>query len=395
MSRYGSIMIQLTKHEADLATRMSKLKAAAGSHSPSIKTLLVELGLHELQVDACFLSNPYATDLFMARLARDLLDTKKIRDCLEYYPSQNSVLAARLSEHLNVDPSMLFIGNGAIEVIQAVLHRFGGQKIVVNLPTFSSYYEFAREDQSVYYYMLKKEENFQLDIDRYIGFIERCRPDTIVIINPNNPDGSYVKRHDLEHILDNIGWVKNIVIDESFVHFAYEGGQSYIPYHHHLLDRYRNLIIIKSMSKDFGLAGLRLGYSIMSPDKVSSLLRNGYLWNSNGLAEYFVQILNDPGFYADYEKVRLKYLHSTEDFFSKISQLPHIVAYPSRANFVLIELLEGIKAKTLTAKLLFTHGVYIRNCNDKIGLEGEFVRIAARSDTENKKIIDALGQILR
>ena len=387
-------MIHLTKSEEELNSKLSKLKAAAGSHSPSIKTLLIELGLKGLEVDACFLSNPYATDLFMKRLQKDLIETNAIRDCLEFYPSQNSVLAARLSEHLNIDPSMLFVGNGAIEIIQAVLHRFGGQKVVVNLPTFSSYYEFAREDQSVYYYMLKKEDKFHLDPDRYISFIERCRPDTVVLINPNNPDGSYIKRNELEQILDNIGWVKNIIIDESFVHFAYENGPSNIPYHHNLLDRYRNLIIIKSMSKDFGLAGLRLGYAIMSADKVSSLLRNGYLWNSNGLAEYFVQLLADREFYQEYEKVRIDYLHSTEKFFSAVEAIPHMAVYPSRANFILVELLNGIKAKTLTAKLLFSHGIYVRNCNDKIGLDGEFVRVAARSESENFKILTALTKVL-
>lgn len=185
-------MIKLNEEELSIANEIKRLKDEAGSHSPSIFTLMQKLSQLDIKVDACFLSNPYATDLFLRYFDEELIKTYKLRDFLEFYPSQNRVIAEVVSQAVNIDAKNIFIGNGAIEIIQAVMHRFVYDKIVVCIPTFSSYYEFAKKDTQVVFYQLDKEKDYALDLDDYIGFIKENRPQSIVLINPNNPNGGGV-----------------------------------------------------------------------------------------------------------------------------------------------------------------------------------------------------------
>lgn len=370
------------------------LKNKSGTHSPSLASIKDFIPDLKIEVDACFLSNPYATELFLEYFKKEMIDTGKVNALLEFYPSQNNIIAGFIEKRLDIEPGHVFIGNGAIEAIQAIIHRYCEGKIMITIPTFSAYYEYATAGQEVVHYQLKKEENYRLNINDYISKVEEEKPNTIVLINPNNPDGGYIKYDDLIYALDKLSWVQNIIIDESFIHFAYEDSdmelKSVVP---DVMDR-ENVYVIKSMSKDFGIAGVRCGYTVMAKNKVQDLLKNGYLWNSNGLAEYFFRLYAREDFLERYEVVRRKYITESLFFISELNQVKNIKVYPSRANFVLIELLNGSTATDITAKLLANYGVYVRNCDDKIGLDGEFIRVAARSQAENKIIIEAIKDVV-
>ena len=213
-------MITLTDDEKAIASAIKQLSDQAGSHSPSIFTIAEELPQLEIKIDACFLSNPYATDLVLEDFRKELIHTNKIKKVIEFYPSQNQVIADVLSTHLNVSARNIFIGNGASEVIQAVIHNFTTRKIIVNIPTFSSYYEFVKEGVAVVYNRLDPQENFNLNIEKYIQLFEKEKPDAIVLINPNNPSGGYIKRPDIQYLLNRLSWVEIVIIDESFILFA-------------------------------------------------------------------------------------------------------------------------------------------------------------------------------
>jgi len=383
-------MLILDSEEKSIADTIKRLKEEAGSHSPSVFTLTNELPALKIKVDACFLSNPYATDLFIKYLEDDVIKNNKLRDILEFYPSQNKVIAGTLSKNLNIPTENIFMGNGAIETIQAVIHNFVKSKILINLPTFSSYYEFAKNGIEVIYNKLDKNDKFQLDIEQFIQLIKKEKPDTIVLINPNNPTGSYIKLTDIKYILAECQEVENIIIDESFIHFSFEDDTYTFKSAAELVKYYNNLIIIKSVSKDFGIAGIRGGYALMNQNKVKFLLKNGYLWNISGLAEYFFNLYAKETFYQEYEKIRVKFIKDTQDFFANLSKIKQIKVYPSLANFALVELIDGSKCSDFCYKLLIKYGVYTRTCTDKTGLDGEFVRIAARSESENQIIIDSI-----
>ncbi|MEE9438577.1 MAG: aminotransferase class I/II-fold pyridoxal phosphate-dependent enzyme, partial [Saprospiraceae bacterium] len=184
-----------------------------------------------------------------------------------------------------------------------------------------------------------------------------------------------------------------LILDESFIHFAYEGADLYQISNQELIKQYPNLLIIKSMSKDFGIAGIRAGYGIMSKENVAKLLSNGYLWNVSGLADYFFKVYSEQKFTEEYEIVRKKYIMNTLMFLNELNGLETIKTYPSKANFALIEITNGMSSFDFTMELLINHGVYVRDCSDKIGLKGEFIRVASRSFEENLKILEAIKSI--
>ncbi len=370
------------------------LKKKSGSHSPSLSSIKEKIPELKISVDACFLSNPYATELFLDYFKKEMIDTNEIYSLLEFYPAQNRIIASYVEKQLNINSGQVFICNGAIEAIQAVIHRFSKGKLLVILPTFSSYYEYATKDSEVVFYKLRKENDFKLNTDDYISTVNEVKPNTIVLINPNNPDGGYISHFELKKIISNLPWVENIIIDESFIHFAYEDVDLRMKSIVSDVINLENVVVIKSMSKDFGIAGLRCGYAIMSKTRVENLLNNGYLWNSNGIAEYFFQLYSRKDFFDKYEIVRKKYINESKLFFNKLSDLPKIKIYPSRSNFILIELLDGLKADDVSAHLLCNYGVYVRNCNDKIGLNGEFIRVAARTNVDNEIIVNALKKTI-
>lgn len=387
-------MRKFTDAEAEFADKLVALKAESGSHSPSLLTLREELPDLEINVDACFISNPYATQLFLDYFKAELLDTGAIRDVLEFYPSQNQVIAALLAGHLGIDADRIFVGNGAIEIIQAVVHTFAKRKVLVTLPTFSSYYEFAEGRVDVAFHTLRKEDDFRLDPAEYLAVVEREKPDLITLINPNNPDGSYIPYEDLLGILRSLPADVTAVVDESFIHFAFEDLNLDIRSVISHCEEFPNLIVVKSMSKDFGVAGIRAGYAVMHPDRVAGLLRNGFLWNSNGLAEYFFRLYTREDFLAQYDIVRKQYILETQLFYRQLEKVKGLHVYPSMANFALVELVDGTTADELMQHLLVRHGVYVRTCSDKIGLNGEFLRIASRGLRENQQIIEALTDVL-
>ncbi len=377
--------------KSEVILKLNKLKSVSGSHSPSIETLKQLIPEIEIEIDACFLSNPYATDFFMSCLEDELIKTGKLREILEFYPPQNRDVAEYVSSLIQLPTNQIFIGNGAIEIIQAVLHNFVSKKLLIVLPTFSSYYEFIKEDCEVVYYQLKKENDFILDVDDFLNFVKTNEPDSVVLINPNNPNGGFFDKKTVVKILDNCPEVGSFIIDESFIHFAIENNDLINESAQDLSKRYENLIVIKSMSKDFGIAGIRAGYAIMRSERVNYLLKNGYLWNVSGLSAYFFRKYSEPDFQRTYEILRRKYIAETRQFMLELEMIkPNIKVYPSKGNFVIIELLNGITSRFFTMNLLLNHNIYVRDCSDKVGLDGEFVRVASRSFDENRKIIDAI-----
>lgn len=388
-------MIQLNTYEKKLSEQISSLKKSSGSHPPSIYTVIKSLENLSIKVDSCFLSNPYATEIFLKYFNDDIIENNKIRDLVEFYPSQNSVIAESLAKTIDIPKENILIGNGTIEIIQYLSLFLSIKKMVLILPTFSSYYEFLPKDTSIIHYTLNKEEDFQLNIDNYIKFVKIHQPDTIVLINPNNPNGRYIDLIKLEYICESLKEVSNIIIDESFIHFAYEDETLSPVSSSYFIHKFCNVTIIKSMSKDFGIAGIRAGYCLLPKIKIEQILSKGFLWNSNGLSEYFFDLYSRSNFQKEYEEVRTQYIKQSISFFHSLKSIDQIKAYSSKANFALIELLDGSKSFEFVHKLLIKNGIYTRDCEDKIGLNGEFVRIASRKDEENQYTLSAIKNLYK
>ena len=386
-------MITLSKEESIIFDKYKNLKNNSGTHSPSIFTIKNTIKELKISIDGCFLSNPYATDLFMDNFKEDVVKTSKLRDFLEYYPSQNQEIAKLLSKRLEINPRNILIGNGAIEIIQALLHNFIDSNVVICTPTFSSYYEFIKPGTKALFFKLDKSDDFKFRPDSYVKFLKKNKAKNIVLINPNNPNGGYLKLDELDDLLERLTFLDNIIIDESFIHFAHEDKQKSLISNNDIFKKNKNVSLIKSMSKDFGVAGVRCGYGILRKEMVEKTLENGYLWNSNGISEYFFRLFCNDDFYDSYQKVRLKYLQEMSFFSSELKRIKQIKTYPSSANFILLELIDGSSSDIFCAKMLIKYGIYLRSCTDKLGLDGSFVRIASRKYQENIHMIRSINQI--
>lgn len=371
------------------------LKGNSGLHSPNIHSIIKEIPEIKVDVDACYLSNPYATELFLDYLKRDIINTGRINDMIGYYPSPNTEIAKPISKTLNIPSSNILVCNGAVEGIQAILNMLTG-KLVIPIPTFSSYYEYCHNMLEPIYYNLAKERDYVLDLEEYAKFIHDKNINNVLIINPNNPTGSYINSSDIITFIEEHKHLDSIILDESFIHFASEDGNSNMQFNsiQGRINDFDNVFIVKSMAKDFGIAGLRCGYVLMRADHVRTCLSEGFLWNVNGIAEYFFELYGDKKFLLEYENHRKKYIADTLSFYTMLKELAGIKILPSNANFFLVEILNGSTSEDLTLKLLIEHNIYVRDCNDKIGLQGEYVRIASRTERENKMIYEALENSL-
>ena len=131
----------------------------------------------------------------------------------------------------------------------------------------------------------------------------------------------------------------------------------------------------------------------MEENRVERLLKNGFLWNINSIAEFFFNLYKDPSFLAEYNKARRKYINETKNFIDDLSKLENFKVIPSKANFVLLEIIDDRTSEEIMTDLLFDYGIYVRDCSDKIGLNGQYIRVASRSKAENLKIINALRSV--
>ena len=219
----------------------------------------------------------------------------------------------------------------------------------------------------------------------------RHTPSTVVIINPNNPDGGLIPHTALVGFLERVhDRVDQVIVDESFSHFTTEAVPATVA---DLVDVMPNLVVVNSLSKSHGVAGLRLGYAVMSAQRAKTL-RDRSLWNLNAFAEWFCTLLGDPSFQLTYEGARRRYVRDTRALFRGLATLPGAEAFPSSANFALLRL--DRPAAEVAGALLARHGIYVRDCADKRGLDhgGRFIRIAARTASENLRIVDGLRAVL-
>ena len=370
--------------ESEVIELLAGLRAESGSHAPSVGQLEQALpGL--VRLDACFLANPYATAEVLTRFRA--IPAAQLERMVSHYPTQAHSIAAQLAPHLGVPAAFLHLANGATEVIAAVLASNPGP-VLLSQPTFSAYHEFARGP--VLALQLEAAEDFRLDLGRLEDMVRRHSPRTVVIINPNNPDGGLIPHDELVRFVERVhSRVGQIIVDESFSHFTGEEQPTSLASLVPLLPR---LVVVNSLSKNYGIAGLRLGYAVMSAQRAHAL-RQYALWNVNAFAEWFCTLLGESGFQRDYERARRRYVRDTAALFTGFRSLPNAKVYPSAANFALLELARP--ADEVAGALLARHGIYVRDCADKRGLEGgQFIRVASRTQDENRRILAGLREVL-
>lgn len=333
-------------------------------------------------IDYCYLVNPYFPTTRMKEELESNFDV-----LMRQYPSGmavNSLLAAKSFE---VHEDHIVIGNGAAELIKSLLEHLGGSLGVIR-PTFEEYPN--RWDNNCVVYDCT-DSDFSYDAQSVIKYFSDNKVDNLVLINPDNPSGHLLSKDDTCKVLE---WCKcnsiNLVLDESFLDFADEEDISLLSEQN--LCEYSNLFIVKSISKSYGIPGLRLGILASGNTKVIESVKNDVsIWNINSMAEFFMQILDK--YKADY-RLSLNMLKSERKrFYNELNKLSNLKVYPSQANYFMCELLNGCDSKSVAAKLL-NKNILIKDLSGKIGNGRQYIRIAIRTENEDNILLEKLQTII-
>ena len=329
-------------------------------------------------IDFCYLVNPYFPPKRMADEIKASFDA-----LLTQYPSGmrvNSLLAGR---NFDIHAENVVLGNGAAELIKALMERFEGKTGFIR-PTFEEYPNRYDKGNSVCFY--PENENFSYTADDLMGFFGDKDIRNLVLVNPDNPTGNYIPKKDLERL---IAWCEErditLLVDESFVDFSDELGATLVT--QDILDAHQKLYVMKSISKSFGVPGLRLGILASGNiEVISSLKKDVSIWNINSFAEFYMQIYEK--YVKDYDKALKLFRAERTRFQNALAKLEGIRIIPSQANYFMIELRNGKSAEDLTRKLLLNHNLFVKDLSAKTN--GEFLRIAIRNKQDNNKLVNAL-----
>lgn len=334
-------------------------------------------------LDFCYLVNPY----FPPQRMLDEIKASFER-LLTQYPSGMEVNALLAAKNFNVHQENILVGNGAAELIEALMGRLSGKTGFIK-PTFEEYPNRYREQDSVIF--VSDDKNFAYTVAEIVDFYSRNEVDNLVVINPDNPSGNYISQKGIRKLLE---WTKEkgmvLVLDESFVDFADEKDSSVIR--QEIVDSNPHLFVVKSISKSYGVPGLRLGVLASgNTDMIRCLKKDVSIWNINSFAEFYMQIVGK--YEKDYAESLEKYRRERRRLQGELEKIVGIRAIPSQANYIMAELTEGITAKELTKRMLIKYRILIKDLSDKIKM-GQYIRLAVRDERDNDKLLSALEKEL-
>jgi histidinol-phosphate/aromatic aminotransferase/cobyric acid decarboxylase-like protein len=339
-------------------------------------------------LDFCYLTNPY----FPSEETLDAL-LRELRGALRFYPSSQRVCAGYLGEALGVPAEWLYVGNGGSECIWLLNHLFP-EPMLLPVPGFNEYENNRRAlGAETRVFDVTDEDDFHLDVEAFVAATRDQGVSTAVVTSPNNPTGDVLREDELRFLLDETRHLALLVLDESFTDFVAPGegkAGSALP----VLGDHPHVAVLSSMSKDYGLPGLRLGYIASSSPELAPRLREaGPIWNLNALAEIFLERL--PQLQAEYEPTRLRVLETTRALGRDLDTISFLRPRPVNSNFVFTEVLEPFDSTGLVRVLLADHGMFVNDCSNKANLGRRFVRIASRGEEDNARLVACLRELDR
>ena len=331
-------------------------------------------------LDYCYLVNPYFPPI---RMVNEMKSSFGI--LLRNYPSGMSVNSLLAAKNFNVHQDNIVVGNGAAELIKSFMGRFGGKTGFIR-PTFDEYLNRYDSDNSVVF--TPQNNDYSYTADDIISFFAEHPVETLIIINPDNPSGNYLDKGEIQKVLN---WGEKhstrVLIDESFVDFAEELDASLL--NQETLSSHPFLYVMKSISKSYGVPGLRLGVLASGDTETIKIIKKDVaIWNINSFAEFYMQIVEK--YKNDYEQAIEKFKLERKHFFERLKQLKGIRVVPSQANYFMIELGYEMSAKTLLKRMLIKHNILIKELTSKTNGRN-FMRIAIRSREDNDVFVAALA----
>ncbi len=336
-------------------------------------------------LDYCYLVNPYFPPRQMKEELKANFDT-----LLTEYPSGmfvNSLLAGR---YFGIRQAYSIVGNGAAELIKSLMERTEG-RIGVVYPTFEEYPNRLRKEQIISYF--PDNADLSYGIDDLQSFFDDKDIQTLLLINPDNPSGNFIP---IEEVVRLTEWCRErnirLVVDESFVDFS-EDFEKNTLLRNDLLERFANLVVMKSISKSYGVPGLRLGVLASSDTELISWMKKDIsIWNINSFAEFYMQIFSK--YTAEYNKACHKFIAERRRFRERLGEIPYLRILPSQANYFCCEVTNKFTSAELTMLLLERYNIMIKDCNSKNFLQGKnYIRISVRNQEDNDRLVQALKEL--
>lgn len=331
--------------------------------------------------DFCYLVNPFFPP---TKLVDELKSS--FQTLLTAYPSgarQQNLLAGKI---FNILPEHIVVGNGAAELIKS----FGGMvtgKTAIPFPTFNEYP--ARFCNSETVEISVNKETFEYSVNDILKTVDEKKASNVLLINPDNPTGHFLKKEDLFHLLDELK-SRNVqlIFDESFIDFA-EKEIRYTLIDEEIIEKYPNLVVIKSISKSYGVPGLRLGVLVSSKTElIQEVQKNNSIWNINSFAEYFLQIYDK--YKSTYKEACDKLSAERIRFAKKIAEINEIKVFPSQANYIMCKYTGKKSVTEITENLLQQHNLLVKNLTRKYGCGKQYMRLAVLAPENNDLFVEAL-----
>lgn len=337
-----------------------------------------------------FIDHAYLYNLYFPPKAVFATLKEKIHDIVLNYPMAQNALAELIGNIINQPTERIVVGNGAAEIIK-ILSGHLAKKIIVPVPSFNEYVNAAPEGHVVEFPL--EFPSFQLDVDKFADEAIKVGADIAVVVTPNNPTSMLVPKADLIRLAQKLE--KHdcmVIIDESFLDFA-EGNEKISLEQE--IQNYPNMAILKSMSKAYGICGLRIGYLLTANSVFADAVRNGiHIWNINGFAEEFLRIL--PAYKQEFIDSCKKVKIDRDNFYKKLSAIPNMTVFKPDANFIFCRLPDNaLSGPEVTKRLFVKHNIYIKDSQGKTQPEADrYIRIASRTEEENCKLVDALIDVM-
>lgn len=361
---------------ADCEDRMRKLHGSFGGYWRYAGLL-----------DFCYLVNPYFPK---ARMIEEM--KANFEPLLRDYPSGMGVNSLLASKYFGVRHEYVVVGNGAAELIKSLMGCVDGSVGVI-YPTFEEYPNRLSVDRIVAYY--PSNADFSYTADDIMGFYSDKEIGSLLIVNPDNPSGNMIGREGLERLAV---WAEErgmrLIVDESFVDFADEAAETTLL-HNDVLEAHPTMCVMKSISKSYGVPGLRLGVLASADSSLIDFMRKDVgIWNINSFAEFYMQIYGK--YEKDYARSCEKFREERTIFERELREIPFLRVIPSQANYFLCEVFPPFTSYNLTLQLLERYSILIKDCTSKKGFPNNrhFIRIAIRNRKDDIQMFNALKGLI-
>ena len=315
---------------------------------------------------------------------------ENIHNLVLNYPMAQNALAELIGNVIQQPAERIVVGNGAAEIIK-ILSGSLAKKLIVPVPSFNEYANAAPERHAVEFPL--EFPSFQLDVDKFADEAIKVGADIAVVVTPNNPTSILVPKADLIRLSQKLKPSNcMLIVDESFLDFADNKEQISLEQD---IAKYPNMAILKSMSKAYGICGLRIGYMLTANADFAKAVRNGiHIWNINGFAEEFLRIL--PQYKQEFEDSCEIVKVDRDAFYKKLSDINGMTVFKPDANYIYCRLPNAaLSGPEVVKRLFIEYNIYIKDSAGKTQPDADrYIRIASRTQEENNALINALKDVM-